>query len=247
MLTKKGMKVLVVDDEKVVRDFLSRFLSLEAVEVKTAEDGFSAIEQAKKEKFDLVFLDVRMPKMDGLKTFLELKKINPETKYVMMTGYGVDELVEQAKKEGIFAYLKKPFDIEQMLSILKATQERHPERTLRIMVVDDDEMLLDLFKKLLKEKSCEAVTVKTGKEALEKIKQIEFDLVFLDLVLSDTSGMELCSQIHQIKPDLDIILITAHPEKVGKLQDKISGCLYKPFEIERIFQEIERIKNQKRL
>ena len=69
MSEKTKLKVLVVDDEKVIRDFLSRFLSLQLAQVKTASDGEAAIELAKTEEFDLVFLDIRMPKMNGLETF----------------------------------------------------------------------------------------------------------------------------------------------------------------------------------
>lgn len=112
-------KILVVDDEKVVRDFLTRFLKLKSLEVETAESGFAAIKLAEKEKFDLVFLDVRMPKIDGLQTFRRLKKLTPGSKYIMMTGYAVDDLLEQAKNEGAIVSLKKPFDIDELTAVLK--------------------------------------------------------------------------------------------------------------------------------
>ncbi|MCM8800540.1 MAG: response regulator [Candidatus Omnitrophica bacterium] len=247
MADKKSIKVLVVDDEKVVRDFLIRLLSLENLEVKTAEDGFSALEQAKKESFDLVFLDVRMPKMDGVQTLIELRKINPQARYVMMTGYAVDDLLEKAMKEGAFASLKKPFDINQMLSILKSAQEKYPTRRLKILIVDDDKEILDFFKNLLKDKPYDITMVNTGKDALRKIEEDGFDLVFLDIILKDTTGIELCSKMRQIRKDLDIVLITGHPEKAEQIQDRVSGCLYKPFEIQKIFQEIERVRKEKGL
>jgi len=71
------LKVLVVDDEKVIRDFLSRFLSLQLAQVKTASDGEAAIELAKTEEFDLVFLDIRMPKMNGLELIKAVREIDP--------------------------------------------------------------------------------------------------------------------------------------------------------------------------
>jgi DNA-binding NtrC family response regulator len=116
----KKIKVLVVDDEQIVRDFLERFLTLKSAIVKLVEDGFRAVEAAKQERFDLVFLDVKMPQMDGLETFRLLKKIDPEAKYVMMTGYAFDDLLEQAQQEGVAHSIKKPFDISQISSIIES-------------------------------------------------------------------------------------------------------------------------------
>ncbi|HBU08546.1 MAG TPA: hypothetical protein DEA99_05005 [Candidatus Omnitrophica bacterium] len=111
MTEKTKLKVLVVDDEKVIRDFLSRFLSLQLAQVKTAADGEAAIELAKTEEFDLVFLDIRMPKMNGLETFGELKKITPDLACVFMTGYASaeEDLINKIKYEGIMC-VRKPFE-----------------------------------------------------------------------------------------------------------------------------------------
>lgn len=119
MEDKKTIKVLVVDDEKVVRDFLVRILSLQSVAAKAVEDGFKAIEAVKEAKFNLVFLDIRMPRMDGLTTYIELKKINPELECVFMTGYALEEsLLDKTKQPGVVC-LKKPFqDINQIKEII---------------------------------------------------------------------------------------------------------------------------------
>lgn len=100
---KNNSNVLIVDDEKTVRDFLTRLVSLKGLTAKTAESGFEAIKMMNREVFDFVFLDIRMPKMDGVQTLKELKKINPGAKYVMMTGYSVQNLLEEAQKEDILA------------------------------------------------------------------------------------------------------------------------------------------------
>jgi len=115
----KKMKILVVDDEQIVRDFLARFLALKSAVVKLAVDGLGAIEAAKQERFDMVFLDVKMPQMNGLETFRELKKIDPAAKYIMMTGYAVDELLQKARQEGASHSINKPFDIQQISSIIE--------------------------------------------------------------------------------------------------------------------------------
>ncbi len=118
-MSERKLKVLIVDDEKIVRDFLIRILSLQLVEPKAVEDGFMAIDAASAEKFDLAFLDIRMPKMDGLKVYGELKKIIPDLNCVFMTGYALEEsLLDKTKQPGIIC-LKKPFqDINQIKEIV---------------------------------------------------------------------------------------------------------------------------------
>ncbi len=247
MNTNKNVKALVVDDEKIVRDFLARILSIQAIEVKTVEDGLKAVEAVKQEKFDLAFLDIRMPGMNGLETFRELKKIDPDLKYVMMTGYSVDELLENARAEGVTNFFKKPFDINSINMFLKSYAQDLPQKkSLNILVIDDDKNILAFFKTLLKDKTYTIATAASVEEAQEKIGKENFDLVFLDVVLNDKNGIDFYLEIKKIKPDLDIILMTGYPEKtLGLEQLDIKKCLYKPFDINKIFSEIGRSRDSK--
>lgn len=105
-----GYKILVVDDEKVLRNFLCRFLATMGLEVKTAEDGLSAIEAVKKEAFDVVFIDVRMPNMTGLEAITEMKKIQPQLVCVFMTGYAVKEVIPEDMRLAHTFCVEKPFE-----------------------------------------------------------------------------------------------------------------------------------------
>lgn len=116
MNDRKTIKALIVDDEKIIRDFLTRFLSSKGMETKAVDDEFKAIEAAKKEKFDIVFLELKTPKMSSSYLVRELKKINPQSKYVITTACLEDDLWEEAKKEGVTACLKKPFEIDEIMS-----------------------------------------------------------------------------------------------------------------------------------
>lgn len=138
MSDEKKFKVLIVDDEKVVRDFLVRLLSLEAIEVKAVEDGFQAIEAAKQEKFDLFFLDIRMPKMNGLEAYSELKKLDPNIRCIFMTGYALEAtLLDKTKQPGMIC-LRKPFEnINQIKEILNnALQESRLAKESKPVVMD---------------------------------------------------------------------------------------------------------------
>jgi two-component system response regulator HydG len=244
------IKIMVVDDEKIIREFLARLLSLKGVEVECVEDGHKAIEAAQAENFDFFFLDVRMPKIDGLQTLKQLKKISPKSQYVMMTGYAVDDLLQEAEKEGILAAIKKPFDISQLISFVKDySREKFTQKEIKILVVDDEKEILNFFLRLLKNDNIAITAVETGREAFETIQKSLFDLVFLDVVLKDMSGMELHSKIKASRPELDIIMMTGYSGKLEQeAQNKdIKGCLYKPFETDKIFAEIEKVKKSRNL
>jgi two-component system response regulator HydG len=109
--------ILVVDDIKSIRQTLGGILGDEGYNVVLAEDGYQAIEAAKQTPFDLVFMDIKMPGINGVQTFREIKKINPEAVVVMMTAYSMEGLVKQALVEGAYGVVYKPFDIDDIVSI----------------------------------------------------------------------------------------------------------------------------------
>ncbi len=119
MAEEKIKRVLIVDDEKVIRDFLTRLLNFHELMVQSADSGEAAIAIVKNNSFDIVFLDVRMPRMNGLETMREIKKIIPEATFVMMTGYAVDDLLTEAEKEGAVAAIRKPFEISEITEVIK--------------------------------------------------------------------------------------------------------------------------------
>jgi len=112
--------ILVVDDLKGMRVTLGRILEDEGHNVVLAENGYQAIEAAKQTSFDLIFMDIKMPGINGVQTFREVKKINPQAAVIMMTAYSVEDLVREALEEGAYAVVYKPFDIENIVSIIES-------------------------------------------------------------------------------------------------------------------------------
>ena len=115
--------VLIVDDDRGIRFTLEGIIEDEGYKVKGAEDGYQAIKLAKETHFHWVFMDIRMPGINGVETYLEIKKISPESKVVMMTGFSVEELVDLALEQGVFAVLHKPLPVGQIFKILKSGEE----------------------------------------------------------------------------------------------------------------------------
>ncbi|NIO03283.1 MAG: response regulator [Proteobacteria bacterium] len=123
MLTK-DMKLLIVEDEKSQREMLEGFLIQQGFSVSSVESGKRALEAVRQEPFDLVFLDYKMPQMNGLQTLQELRKINPELTVVMMTAYGTIETAVQSMKTGAADYLTKPIDLDELLLLIDRASQR---------------------------------------------------------------------------------------------------------------------------
>lgn len=108
-------KILVIDDEPIVRTSCIRSLSPEGYEVKLASSGKEALELLEKESFNLVLLDLKMPDMDGIEVLKKIKDTWPDTKVVMITGYSTVETAVKTLKLGAFSYLEKPFTPDTLL------------------------------------------------------------------------------------------------------------------------------------
>jgi CheY-like chemotaxis protein len=115
------VKILIMDDEPGLRNIVYNMLKPLGYPLFTAEDGHQAIEIAKREIPDLAMLDMRVPDMDGLEALAELKKINPNIKAIMLSGFGdVDSAIEALKK-GANEYISKPFKVDEVLAAVRKT------------------------------------------------------------------------------------------------------------------------------
>ncbi len=112
-------KVLVVDDELSMREFLEIMLLKEGYNVITACNGFDALAILEKEPVDLIITDIRMNGIDGLKVLKKSKEINPATVVIMISAYASAETAVQAMKEGAYDYLPKPFRIDEIKKVIR--------------------------------------------------------------------------------------------------------------------------------
>lgn len=115
---QKSFKVLVVDDDQEIGYMFQRLLGGPQTTVTIARDGYEALEMIKSEPYNLIFLDVRLPGMDGVQTLEEIKKLRPDSIVVMMSGYSVEEEIKRAMALGAQDFIAKPFeDIDEIMTI----------------------------------------------------------------------------------------------------------------------------------
>jgi len=113
-------KLLVIDDESIVRTSCKRVLSPEGYEVRLAANAFEGIKMMEKEQFDVVLTDLKMPDMDGITVLETIKKRWPETQVIVITGYQTVDTAVKSIKLGAFDYIEKPFTPDALLSAVAA-------------------------------------------------------------------------------------------------------------------------------
>jgi len=112
-------RILVVDDDQGMREFLEIMLTREGYTVSTASDAVKALNRCKKETFDLIITDLKMPKMDGIKFLQEVKDLSPDTMVILITAYASGETAVTAMNEGAYDYVEKDFAIDDLKRIIQ--------------------------------------------------------------------------------------------------------------------------------
>ncbi len=120
----KDKKVLIVDDEESMRHMLSVMLEHEGYSVETAADGKEALEKARKEEFNFILCDIRMPKMDGIEMLKHHQEEGLSSTVIMMSAYGTIDTAVEAMKFGAYDYISKPFKADEVILTLCKADER---------------------------------------------------------------------------------------------------------------------------
>jgi two-component system response regulator PilR (NtrC family) len=123
-MTEGGARILVVDDEQSMREFLEIFLRREGYEVVTAGDVDTAVAHLEADEIDLVITDMQMPEKTGLDLLLAAREVSPETILIVVTAFGTTDSAIAAMKEGAYDYLTKPFKVDELRIVIEKAFEK---------------------------------------------------------------------------------------------------------------------------
>jgi len=209
--------ILVVDDNDDNLQLLNRYLGNKGYNVTLATSGREALAINDVERFDLVLLDIMMPEMDGLEVLKQLKEkaTTCNVPVVMLTANNDSEYIRRANELYADDFIVKTESLktirERILTLLqnrrtygieaKETIPAPENRQSRLLVVDDDEMSRVLLSRLIKKFGYKVDTAESGLDAPDLIKNQQYDLVFLDVLMPNLNGLEL---LEKIKSDNDI-------------------------------------------
>lgn len=232
-------RVLIVDDDTGMTETLSDILADSGYHVETANDGFKAIEKVKTDVFDAILMDIKMPGINGVRTYKKIKSIQPKAVVMMMTAHSVEDLVAEALKEGAYDVMHKPFDITKVVDFIESVK-----KGAFILIVDDDLPTRDSFIDILKEKRYHIARANSGEEAINMTRKTNFDIVFIDVKMPNMNGLEVYLALTKIRPDIKVIMMTDYREDVQDLVDEAIKCcaytcIHKPFNVEKVLKLVE--------
>ena len=238
-------KILIVDDDKEFCASMTDILEAKGYEVKSENSGEAAIAKVKEESFDVILMDIKMPTMNGVEAFKQIKKISPKTAVIMITAYSMENLIKEALQEGAFGVLRKPIDIDKLIEQIGLVKERG----MLILVTDDDPDTRETFKDVLEAKGYKVSTATTGEEAIEQSRERPSDILFMDMKLSALNGLETYLAIKEINPRVIAVIITGYYEETKDLVDKalekgVYTFLQKPLDMDKVLALIEEISKK---
>ena len=244
----KKAKILIVDDNLSLCKTMSLVLKRKGHDVSIASDGFEAINTVKKEFFDIIFMDIKMPVMNGVETYKKINKINDKIVIVMMTAYAVEDLIQDALKEGAYGVIYKPINFEKILSVIE--ESKNIKQGGLILIIDDDPGTCTTLKYILSKKGNEVGISNTGEDAIAKVQEKSFDIILIDMKLPTLNGLETYLELKKIDPEIIAIFITAYHQEMDDLvQEAMNNsaytCLDKPLNIENMLVLINEILTKK--
>ena len=216
--------ILLVEDDEFNSELLKRRLETLGYGVTTSKTGSKALELLKANKFNLVLLDIMLPDING-DILLHKIKIDPalnNTQVIMVTANSDREMVLKCIDAGAIDYLIKPFSMPIVKTRIwrclknaktesKLNTTSSPFENSKILLIDDQELNRDILAHRLKKSGYQISSFTNGQEALEALKHERFDLVLLDIMMPDISGIDVLKKIRKLDANNDtpVIMITA--------------------------------------
>ncbi|WP_162341716.1 sigma-54-dependent transcriptional regulator [Cyclobacterium salsum] len=154
-------KILIIDDEKVIRSTLKEILEYEKYEIFEAQDGEKGLEMIQNEEFDLVLCDIKMPKMDGIEVLTKVGALQKQPQFIMISAHGTIETAVEATKKGAFDFIPKPPDLNRLLLTVRNALDKEN------LVQETKVLKKKLSKKL--DMVGESEAINQVKETIEKV------------------------------------------------------------------------------
>jgi two-component system, NtrC family, response regulator HydG len=240
------LKILVVDDDRRMVRTICDILRVKGYEALPAYSGEEAVEVAKREAFDCVLMDLKMPGIDGVAALKMIKGVAPDTPVVLMSAYATDEQMAEAKQHGAASVLTKPIDFQQVLSYLSLLRKEDS-----VLIVDDDLEFSQTLKEVLQSNGYHVNTEEDPAKVLSHMEEKYQLLVVLDLKLGKADGLEVLKRVRARYPGKPVVLVTGERNEMSSaieqgMQVGAYTCLYKPLAVDTLIGIIEDISRRKR-
>jgi DNA-binding NtrC family response regulator len=233
--------ILVVDDDIDICRNLSDILTDLGFHVDTAQDGPGALERVRRRAYDVALLDLKMPGMDGLTLYREIRKLRAETVAIVVTAFTNRATQEEALSAGAWQVLGKPVDFRRLLGLVEQALDQP-----LVLVVDDDPDLCASLWDLLRDRGFRLALAHGESEASRHLADRAFKVVLIDMQLPEGDGGRVFRLVRRANPAARTVVITGHPAEMDPLVRTIlaegaDAICYKPFDLQRLLTTLEQL------
>lgn len=233
--------ILVVDDDVDTCRNLSDILTDLGYHVDTAHDGPAALELARRRPYDLALLDFKMPGMDGLTLYRELRRVQAETVAIVVTAFAGKATAEDALAAGAWRVVSKPVDFSRLLELVDQALGQP-----LVLVVDDDPDLCANLWDLLRERGFRVALAHDDGEAADRLKDRRFKVVLIDMKLPRGDGATVFRLVRRANPEARTVVITGARSEVDQqlrqvLDEGADAVCYKPFDVPQLLRTLSQL------
>jgi signal transduction histidine kinase/DNA-binding response OmpR family regulator len=248
----KSLSILMVEDNYISQKVAKSALLREGYrDIEIAENGKIAVKMFSEKNYHIVLMDIRMPVMDGLEATEKFREIEQNdltrtpTTIVAFTAYAIEGDRERFISAGMDDYIAKPFQPEELIRVIEKYALRHRFRTqrrLKILLAEDNKINQKVASKTLESFGHQVDVVENGLEAVDKVKQNQYDLIMMDLEMPEMDGIEATRVIRKLESEnlregpnrkhIKIVALTAHSTTEDKARCQEAGMddyISKPF------------------
>jgi CheY-like chemotaxis protein len=232
--------ILVVDDDPDTCRNIADILGDLGYRVDTAPDGPAALELVRKNPYDVALLDFRMPGMNGLELYREIRKLRAGTVAIIVSAYTNQATRDEAIGAGAWQVLSKPVDFPKLLGLVDEALGQP-----LVMVVDDDPDLCATLWDLLRERGYRVALANDAQAAAERAREQAYKVVLIDMHLPDGNGSDVFHAIRAANPAAHTVVITGHRE-LGEMIEQVvregaDAVCYKPFDVPELLSKLDQL------
>jgi len=244
-------RILFVDDEEAILTTCGEQLKRLGYQLTTSGNGQKALAEFRKNphQFDLIITDQTMPKMEGVDLARAVMEIRPNIPVILCSGYSDILNDEELKASGISELLTKPIVKSQLAMVVRKVldQQKKEKTTVRILLIDDDDLVRSVMKQTLEREGFEVLEASNGNEGLMIFKNEPTDLIITDLLMPEKDGMEIIIEIQKDYPNTKLIAVSGggkigaeHYLKMAKRTGAML-TLRKPIEREKLLEAVYQV------
>ena len=245
------MKILHIDDSPEICELYSELYTADNHSIKSVNNGKEGLNLVLQNDYDLILLDMCMPKYSGMEFLADLKKQRPsELKKIVVTSmlqFDEDQ-VKGLTKFGVHSVEEKralPLELKALKTNMSQPREKIMSYSRKMLIIDDNKDTTTMLSEFFNFEGFETVVINDPWEGLKHIQQEKFDVILLDIIMSELNGLQIIATLatDEILQDQNIFIYSAnfgHDNQIKDLlrRDGINGCLKKPMKLDEILTAI---------